>query len=138
MTKLPADEKNALSATIQTQLNEMTTLKAKINADTDLATLRVDVQSITKAYRIYMLVIPQGRIMAAADRAMTLADTANTLGAKLEARIAAAKTAGNDVSAEEATYADFQTKIADAQTQAAAATSEVATLTPDNGNDSTK
>ncbi|MBU6388859.1 hypothetical protein KGQ72_03240, partial [Patescibacteria group bacterium] len=59
------------------------------------------------------------------------------LGAKIQTRITAAQSAGADVSAFAAVYADMNAKIADAKTQAAAAQAGVSGLTPDQG-DKTK
>ena len=133
MVKLSDSQKAAIATSIQSQISALAALKTKVDADTDAATLRADVQSITKSYRIFALVIPQGAILAASDRAMTLADSMDTLAAKLQARISAAAAAGADVSAMQTAYADFTSKTADAKVQAAAAVSGTANLTPDNG-----
>ncbi|HTP56718.1 MAG TPA: hypothetical protein VMJ72_00350 [Candidatus Paceibacterota bacterium] len=125
-------EKSSLAATVQTQVSQLTTLKTKIDADTDLTTLRTDVKSMTVAYRIFILVIPQGKILAAADRLTTIASSMADISTKLAARIAAAP-AGTDVSALNASLADMNAKIADATTQAANAANAVAGLKPDNG-----
>lgn len=137
MKKLSSSEIISLTSSIQNEVSILTTLKTKIDGDTDLATLLTDVQSITKSYRIYMLVIPQSRIMAAADRVLTIVDNLNTLGGKLQTRITAAQSAGKDVSALQTALADFTAKVADAGTQAQAAVGEVTGLVPDNG-DQTK
>ena len=131
MKNLSASEILSLQATLSAQVSDLTTLKATIDADTVLATLKTDVQSIAKGYRIYMLVLPQGRIAAASDRVLTLVGQMQTLGAKLQARITA-DTSGNAATLQ-AAYSDMQAKIADASTQANAAVSETASLQPDNG-----
>ena len=82
---------------------------------------------------MFALVLPQGRIAAAADRAVTITGMMSTLGSKLQARIQAASTAGNNVTAVTAALTDMGSKISDAQTQAQAAVSVTAALTPDNG-----
>ena len=129
--------KASLTTMIQGQLTEMATIKAKIAADTDLTTLKTDVQSITKSYRIYMLIIPSARIDAAADRIMTIADEITAIGVKLQTRITAAGAAGNDVSKLTAALTDMNAKLADAKVQAQAAIAGIAGLTPDGG-DKTK
>ncbi len=135
-SKLSADEKNSLSVEIQGQISAMTDLEKKIDSDSETestSTLRADIKSITDSYRIFLLVMPQASIQAAADRAMTIVGTMNDLGVKLNARITAAQAAGNNVSASTAAMADFTAKVSDANVQAQAAISEVAGLTPDNG-----
>lgn len=130
-------DKSSLSATVGAQISALTAIKTKINADTSVTDLRTDIKSITTSYRIFLLVIPQIRILAAADRIMTTADSMSAISAKLALRIGDAKTAGKNTTAMEAALADMNAKIADAKTQAAAAKARVAPLTPDNG-DKTK
>ncbi|HVN26802.1 MAG TPA: hypothetical protein VMT99_04120 [Candidatus Paceibacterota bacterium] len=135
MQRLSDTEKSTLSTSIQAQISAMNTLQAQIAADasstTATSSLKTDIQSITKSYRIFALVIPQGAIEAASDRVLTVANTMTDLSTKLQARIASSTSA--NLSAAQAAFTDMNAKIADATTQAQAAASEVATLTPDNG-----
>jgi hypothetical protein len=133
MEQVSPENKASLSATLQTQITALASLKAKIDADADINTLKTDIKSITESYRIYMLVIPQGHVVATADAAVSAWNLLNSLAGKLDARIAAAQAAGTDVSAETKLMTDMKAKMADAQVQAQASVSAVATLTPDNG-----
>jgi hypothetical protein len=136
MVKLSADEKSSLSSSIQGQLSAMSTLETQVSADAaanNTSSLKLDAQSITKSYRIFALVLPQGRIEAASDRVLTIASTTSDLSAKFSARISAAQAAGNNVTVAASALADFNAKVADATAQAQAAATEVASLTPDNG-----
>ena len=133
MQRLSSSVKASIAATVQAEISTLTSLKAKIDADTDTATLKADVQSVTKAYRVYALVMPQETILAASDRVQTLTGMMMTLKGKLDTRISTAASAGVNVTAAQAASADIAVKIADANTQAAAAASEVASLKPDNG-----
>jgi hypothetical protein len=137
MVKLSATEKSNLSTTIQGQVTAMNTLQAQIAADAaadSTSSLKTDVQSITSSYRIFALILPQGTIIAAGDRALTIVDTLTDLGTKLSARITAAQAAGNNVTAASSVLGDFNSKVSDGSTQANAAITEVASLQPDNGN----
>ncbi len=136
MVKVSAGQKATLTASIQAVLQSMNALKAKIDVDTDSATLKTDIASITKDNRIYALIIPQGRVEASADREATIVSLMQTLGTKLQARIAADQSAGKDVTAMQSAYSDFQAKIADANTQSNNAITIVAALQPDQGNQS--
>ena len=136
MVKVSASDKSSLSTEIQTQVTAMNTLQAQIASDAaadSTSSLKTDIQSITKAYRIFALVVPQGAIEAAADRVLDVAGMLTTLSAQLQTRITDAQNAGNNVSAETTAIADMNAKIADANTQANAATTEIASLQPDNG-----
>ena len=137
MVKLSSAEKGSLSANIQTELSSMAALQAKVSADAaanSTSSLLTDVKSITASYRIFALVIPQGAIEAASDRVLTTVDIMNNLGTKLSARIVVAQSAGNNVTATQATMSDFNAKVLDASAQSKAAANEVASLSSDNGN----
>jgi hypothetical protein len=136
MVRLSGDEKSSLSSTIASQVSLMNTLQAQIAADAaanSTTSLKVDIQSITKSYRIFALIIPQGAIAAAADRIETTAGLLSTIGTKLQARLTDAANAGNNTSADVTALADMNAKIADANVQAQAAVTETASLQPDNG-----
>lgn len=133
MNKVSDTLKANLKTNVQTQIDGFTALKAKIEADTDLATLKTDIKSITESYRIYMLVLPQGRISAASDRMATIINMMASTGTKLQARINAAAQAGNDTTAVAAALADLGTQLTSAQTHAQTAINTVAPLVPDNG-----
>jgi len=132
MKKLLDAEKNNLSLSIQSQMNILNDLKTKIDADSDVATLRADVMSITKSYRIYALVIPQGAIVATADRVLTIVDAMNADVSKVQKRLSSLPV-GTDTSSIQTALSDIAAKLADASTQAQTALSEVSSLVPDNG-----
>lgn len=133
MKRLVADQKTAFAATIQTQIVALTALQTKITADADIDTLKTDIKSITESYRIFMLVMPQIQINAAADRIQTTAAALTALSGKLSARITDAQTKGKDVATLQTNLTDMNTRIADANTQATAAITLTASLKPDNG-----
>ncbi len=133
MQKVTDTFKQNLAAAIQTQLTAFAALKVKIDADTDSATLKADLQSITDSYRVFALVVPQARIAAAADREVVLVSMMSTMGAKLQARIQAAQQSGATTTALVAALTDMATKLSDAQTKATAAVSTSAALSPDKG-----
>ena len=136
MVRLSTTDKNNLSSSIQSQVAAMNSLQAQIAADAaanSTSSLKTAAQSITASYRIFMLILPQGTIEAAADRALTIVGTMNDVATKFSARIQTAQSAGNNVTAAQTALADLNAKVSDANAQANAAVSEVATLTPDNG-----
>lgn len=133
MNRISDATKKSLSTTIDAQIKVLNDLKAKIAMTTDEATLKAHIESITKAYRVYMLVMPQATILSAADRITTTADLMTTFGTKLETRIAQADSAGKDVSALESLYADMKVQIAEAKANASTAITLSANLKPDNG-----
>jgi hypothetical protein len=131
MTRLTSDQKTTFSTGIQGQVTSLTDLKTKIDADTDLATLRTDVQSIVKSYRIFVVYMPQVNIMSVADRILAIIGDMNTISTKLQTRIDTAKAAGKDTTAMASLMTDHAAKLTDATTQATNALSAVVPLTPD-------
>jgi hypothetical protein len=133
MQKVSDSEKTSLNNNIDVSVTDMINLKAKIDADTDNVTLKADIQSITKSYRIYLLILPQGRITAAGDRIMTIVGLLNDLSTKLQTRIGQIQASSKDVTALDASLTDMNSKTSDANLQAQAAINELANLQPDNG-----
>lgn len=133
MQKVTDTFKQNVTSAVQAQLTAFAALKVKVDADTDSATLKTDLQSITSSYRVFALVLPQVRIAAAADREITLVSMMSTLGAKLQARIQDAQQKGSDVTTLTAAIADMAAKLSDAQTKASAAVTASVQLSPDNG-----
>ncbi|MBI5003938.1 hypothetical protein HZC00_02500 [Candidatus Kaiserbacteria bacterium] len=133
MARVSGDWKSSISTTVRDQIASLSTLQAKIDGDIDLDTLKADIKSIAESYRIFMLVLPQGRITTAADHIQIAAGTFTTLSGKLAARINDAQGSGHDVADMSASLADMNAKIAEANTQAAAATTAVSSLKPDGG-----
>lgn len=133
MLKVSDDGKTSINATVQAQIAALTDLKSRIATDDSTTTLKADMQSITKSYRIFALIIPQGHIAVTADRIHTAIDSMTALIAKLQARIADAAAAGNDTTALSGKIADAQAQLATAGAAADAAVSLTANLQPDNG-----
>ncbi len=133
LTQLSPQAKSSLSSDVQTQLTALGQLKAKIDADTDLATAKTDRQTVISSYRIFALIIPKYRIVAAADRMDSITSILATIGLKVQTRVDGDKTAGADVTAALATLADLQAKLNDAKTQYSNALQGIAPLQPDNG-----
>lgn len=124
-------QKSTFALQIQTEIANLTALKAKIDADTDMAALRADVQSVTKSYRVYALYIPKIHSLGAVDEVLNAADRMSKFIPKLQSKITEAQAAGKDVTALNLALADMQNKIADAKTQAQNAQNVLMSLAPE-------
>jgi hypothetical protein len=133
MVNVSASEKSAIATEVQTEISNLTTLNATIQADTTVAQLKTDITSIATDYRIFMLVVPQGRIEVAADKIQTVASNYTAISTKLQTRISQAPS-GTNTTQVNAWLSDMNTQVTNANTQAAAAISLVANLQPDQGN----
>jgi hypothetical protein len=130
MKRLTSDQKTSFTNQIQAEITSLQTLKAKIDADTDLTTLLADVQSIVQSYRVFALFMPKIAILAHADRLMSVDADMGTISTKLQDRITRASTAGKDVSAVNNLMTDRAAKLTDANTQAQNAINAVLPLDP--------
>lgn len=130
MSKLTADQKAAFASEVNQNISDLNALKAKIDADTDLQTLKTDIKSIVDSYRIFALVMPQINILGTAERTIEVANKMSTFAGKLQVRITEAEQNGKDVAVLKLALADMQAKITDAQTQATNAEDAVMNLDP--------
>lgn len=137
MKHISTSTKTSVATDVQEEIASLTALNTKIQGDTDLETLKTDIKSIATSYRIFMLIIPQGRIIVSADRIHAVAGKQTEFAGKLKTRIDEAGAAGKDVTALNASLSEMNAKIADAKAQADAAVALVASLSPDMG-DKTK
>jgi len=121
-------QKSTIAATVQALITDLTALKGKIAADTSTTTMKTDVQSVTKDYRVYALVMPQLSIVAASDRVVTISAMLAQISAKLQTRLGM-----TNMNSLQANLTDLNAKITDAAAQAQAAVGAVSALMPDQG-----
>ena len=133
MKNVSSTEKTNILNDVQTNISGLTALKSKIDADTDAKTALADEKNITGSFRIYALIVPQASILASADRVDTIVGMMTDVSVKLQTRLAAAQSAGKDVSSLQTSLSDYNAKIADAKSQAATAQSSISSLVPDKG-----
>lgn len=129
-SKLTAADKATLSTQLQAEIDALGTLNTKLSAETTLAAARTDVQSIFDGYRVYALMLPKIRLVTAADQAAVVGEAFNTLAHTLSAKIAAAKSSGKDVTAEQASLSDLDAKIGDARLKYLDLGSKIIALAP--------
>jgi chromosome segregation ATPase len=133
-TKLTAADKATLTKQIQDEVTGLTALKTKLAADTDLAMTRTDVQSIVTEYRVYALMLPKARMAASADRFTVVEDKLTALHDELQTKVDAAKTAGKDTTAMQASLDDMKAKIASAKTKSGSLVTQLLALQPTDYN----
>ncbi len=136
MTNVSDAVKAQISAEITNNISDLTSLKVKIDADTDPTVLRADQRLIYDSFRIYMLIIPRGYAVASADRENKIEGLMTNVSSKLATDIQVAASQGKDVSAPQAELADLNAKIADAKSHSlSGALQDLGTLVPDLGNE---
>jgi hypothetical protein len=130
MKRLTSDEKASFDSDITSQISSLTALQTKIAGDSDLTTLKTDVQSIVDSYRIFALYVPKVHILAAADAMTTTATNLAALEPKLQT-LEASITDPTKLSNAQTDYSNFVNEVADATTNINSAISAVINLTPD-------
>ncbi len=138
MARISSTTQASIVAGINAQISALTTLKARIMADASssaTSSLKADIKSIVQSYRIFALILPRAAIDAAAGRIEGVGTDLSTLAGKLQARVTEAQTAGANVTAAASALADMNAQITNANVSVQAAVNEVASLTPDNGDE---
>ena len=95
-TYLTGGDKATLLGEIGAENDGLATLRVKIAADTDRATLVADCKSIVEHYRVYLLMIPKAHLMIASDAAAVIGQKLTDVATKLQTDIDRAKSAGKD------------------------------------------
>ena len=130
MKNVSSAQQTSIATTIQSLIANLQTLETTISSESSTTLLKQESQSITKAYRVYALVLPQTNLIAASDRIQTLAASLNVIAGKLQTRLSQASTS---LSSSQTALADMQSKTADALSLSQAIISEVTPLMPDQG-----
>jgi hypothetical protein len=94
---LTASHRAALAAELGSESSGLASLRAKIDGQTSIAGLRLEVVQIASSFRIYLLVAPQVHLVDAADGVLTLRPSLTQTATTLAGRIATAKANGADV-----------------------------------------
>ena len=99
---LTSSDSSALKSEVAATSSGLTSLKATIDAETDVPTLRADIAKIVSDYRVYVLVSPQVHLVIAADTILATQTKFADINTKLAARIATAKAPGKNTDAAQA------------------------------------
>jgi hypothetical protein len=103
-------DRTALMTQLQDQINGLSGLNARIQGDTDEATLRADAQKIVDDYRVYVLTLPKARGIVVSDIELNAADRLTKLADRLSAAIDQAS--GKDTTRAKADLAALRAKLA--------------------------
>ena len=133
-THLTASDKAALTSEINNEIAGLTALQSTLAAQTSLPGAKANVQSMITDYRVFALIIPKVRMIIYADNQQNNEAKLSTLAGKLETRIAAAKTAGTDVTSLQTKLDDMKSKISAAQALSSGVETGVLGITPDQYN----
>ncbi len=134
---LTAPDRRALLGKIQATHDGLASLKAKIDADTTVAELKVDLPRIATDYRVYLLLVPQVHLVRGSDAIGAAAERLTALAGRLQQLIDYARSQGKDVTAAQAALDSMEHNVAQAKTQVSGLSAKLLALTPPDWNDGT-
>lgn len=131
---ISSTDKANLTTQVQTEISSLPQLKTKIDNETDIKSVRADVQSIYQEFRVYALIVPKVNLIRVADRLATAADKLSAYADSLQQQLDDAKAKGKDTSKLQATMTDMRSQISTAKADFTAAVSKIMNVTPDQFN----
>lgn len=127
---LTADHHATITGLLSASRSGLGDLQAKIDADTDAATLKTDCQTILTGFRVFALRAPQVHLAIVGDREAAVIGKGNTVATRLDTAIQKAGANGKDVTDATAKLADMKAKLADATSLLGGVVDNELTLTP--------
>ena len=127
IVRLSDANRSALTTQLQDQINGLTSLNARIQGDTDEATLRADAQRIVADYRVYVLTIPKARGVVAADIELAATERLTAIADRLAAAI---EQASGDTTGAQADLAELRSKLVTVESLVVPVPAELLALQP--------
>jgi len=140
-TKLTASEKSSLISDVQKDVAALTSLKAKIDADTDVTTARADAKSIITSYYVYAVFEPKIQLLVTLNNLQTTASYIQALVPQLQNLINKLKTDGKDTTQLQSSLDDIASQLQTINTTLAtdiATVQNISTTTKRNPSDFSK
>jgi hypothetical protein len=130
--KLTADQAGVLQADVTTNRSGLSSLKSKLDAETNARAARQDVSAIFLQFRIYAVVLPRDYRRTQMDIEINARNLMQGVAAKIKGAIGAAP-AGEQARLN-ALFGDYQKQVAAAESQLDTAQRDFPALTPANFN----
>lgn len=127
----------ALERILDRSATGLRALRAEIDAATTVEELRADLRRIVEDFRVYLLVVPQVRLVIAADVTEAAVTRGVRIAERLELAIAAAEAAGKDVGEAPELLASMRGHLRAAGAKVNGLASAILPLTPADWNDGT-
>ncbi len=127
---LTSSDASALSGIVSSTRSGLSSLKTKIDAETNLAALKTEIRQIATQYRVYLLVVPQVNLVIGADTVQATKPVFDRINTTLAARIAAARAAGKDTTVAQADLDAMNAAVSQALSITAPLPASLLPLTP--------
>jgi hypothetical protein len=122
------------SASYEAERSGLRALRAKIDSETDLATLKNLIADIAEDLRVYLLVVPKTHLLGGGDAIDKAVDRLGQVAERLAGLIEKAEGAGKDVGEAKRLLEDMKTKIRQADQQASPVAGRIMPLSPADWN----
>lgn len=109
--RLSDTDKTSLSNDINTTVADLTSLKTKIDAETDETTARTDTKSIITSYKIYAVFEPKVRLLTIISNLQTTSTSVSSLSAQVQKLVDNLKSQGKDTTAAQTALTDINTQL---------------------------
>ena len=129
---LSQDQKTILSSEVKDLIQKLGALKIKIDNDSIISNLQVDVNRISSMTRVSRLIAPKIRIAVSVSKLYRVITLAKSIGVDLKSKLALL-TDQNKVRMLTPVFANFMAQVADATQEGMAAESAESPLAPDQG-----
>lgn len=127
---LTGPDRTTLQSQLAADTSGLTALRAQVDGETDLTTLRADLKQIVMNFRIYALMVPKTAEVIAADTELAAVARLETVEAKLQARVDVAKAAGKDVTQAQSDLDAMHAKVVQVSPLVQGVPASVLPLTP--------
>src|SRR5579862_790448 len=129
-SRLSSTAKTTLTAQVTSEISNLTSLKAKLDAETTLDGASADAKSIISDYRVYALIVPKILLIRTADDQLVVESKLTALAGKLQSRISQAQSSGKDVSTLTSLLSDLNSKVSASQAISSSIEQKVINLQP--------
>lgn len=127
--KISASDKTTLTTEVNNEISGLTADKTSLDAATTLTAAHTAAQAIFTEYRVYLLVVPQVKLIRAADRQQQIEASLTTLANNITTELGSSIT-----STESSDLSSMKTDISNASSLSSSVETAVLALTPANFN----
>lgn len=127
--KLSSEDKASLTQQVNDVISKLTTLKTKINADTDVETARADAKSIVNDYKVFAMFEPKIRLLIVIGNLQTLSLKMSAILTRLQTFVNEQKSNGQNVVALQASLDDINTRLKTIDTKLADDKTKISAVT---------
>lgn len=128
LTHITATEKSTLTTRIQTAITNLQTLKTTISNNNDDATLATNIQSLLNTHKDFSMILPEARILIAAELMDAIANKMLEVVKKIEVRTAVIKAAGEKTASIDPLILNLKAELANIKAQSNSITAAVTPL----------